>query len=147
MTIKMPAKLSDIIDAIDFISGDSSQSSEAFIQIASGQVFIRSEYLDNIEDIKLPTNLSDKNLYLSLPSKHDLDLASKLPLTFTNQFAPDYFNEVHSMFKHRGAFGRFKDWADRHQLLSAWYLFEEKSTQAAIKDWCQENDIILAEEN
>ncbi len=43
--------------------------------------------------------------------------------------------------------GRFKDWADRQHLLTAWYVFEKKSTEAAIKTWCQENNIALTDHN
>ncbi|MFC7421614.1 hypothetical protein ACFQNF_17260 [Iodobacter arcticus] len=140
----MKAKLSDIIDAIDFMSGDPNQSCEGFIHLESGNIYLRPKYLNAIDDIEaLPDDLDNDALYLPLPTKNDLGLGSQLPVCFAEEYAPDFYNEVQAMFRHKGAFGRFKDWADRHQLLAAWYRFEKESGEKEIKAWCHEYKISL----
>jgi hypothetical protein len=71
------AKLNEITATIDFISGDPNQSCEGFIHIKSGKTYLRSEYLDSIDLEELP---SDLDIYLALPTKHDLGLGSQLPI-------------------------------------------------------------------
>ncbi|NHQ84738.1 hypothetical protein HA050_01220 [Iodobacter sp. HSC-16F04] len=137
----MKVKLSDIIEAIDFMSGDPFQSCEGFIHIESGKIYLRSEYLDAIDLEELPGNLDDADLYLPLPTKNDLGLGSQLPVCFAEEYAPDLYNEVRAMFRHQGALGRFKDWADRHQLLAAWYRFEKECSEKEIKAWCGRHNI------
>jgi hypothetical protein len=135
------AKLSDIIDAINFISGDS--SCKGFIHLESGKVYLRPEYLSAIDLEKLPSDLNDTDLYLPLPSKNDLGLGSQLPVYFVEEYATDFYNEVQAMFRHQGALGRFKDWADRHQLLATWYRFEKECSEKEIKAWCRMHKISL----
>ncbi|MBY0445635.1 MAG: hypothetical protein K2Q15_10555 [Burkholderiales bacterium] len=137
----MKAKLSDIIEAIDFMCGDPSQSCEGFIHIKNSKIYLRSEYLETIDLDELPSDLDDADLYLPLPTKHDLGLGSQLPVYFAEEYAPDFYNEVQAMFRHQGAFGRFKDWADRHQLLAAWYRFEKECAEKEIKAWCRVRNI------
>jgi hypothetical protein len=134
------AKLSDIIETIDFMSGDPNQSCEGFIHLKNGKTYLRSDYLDtDLEE--LPSDLDNTDIYLPLPTKHDLGLGSQLPVYFAEEYAPNFYNEVQAMFRHKGAFGRFKDWADRHQLLAAWYRFEKECVEKEIKAWCRAHNI------
>jgi hypothetical protein len=137
------AKLSDIIKTIDFMSGDHNKNREGFIHIESSKIYLRSEYLEAIDPDELPSDLDNTDIYLPLPTKHDLGIGSQLPVYFAEEYAPDFYNEVQSMFRHQGALGRFKDWADRHQLLAAWYRFEQECSEKEIKAWCRIHKISL----
>ena len=57
-----------------------------------------------------------------------------------------YYEEiekVYSIFRSRGAYSRYKDLLDDKGLLDKWYKFENERQQAALKEWCVENDIKL----
>lgn len=45
----------------------------------------------------------------------------------------------------RGAFARFKDLLDRHDSLDAWHQWEAEHTRQALRGWCADNNIALAE--
>lgn len=117
----MAAKLSDIIDAIEFISADPALESEAFLSLNSGEIFIRSpdfeEELENCPD--------------------DLDDSA--------EYRPSASDDVYAMFRRPGAYARFKDWAEREGLLDEWHRYEDESKTAAVREWCNENDIEFSE--
>ncbi|MGL4602634.1 MAG: hypothetical protein ACRCU9_00660 [Iodobacter sp.] len=140
----MPAKLSDILNAIDLISSDQEKTGNAFLHLESGEIILCPEPVSK-SAVKPHKHLHNKNIYLSLPSKQDLELASKLPAAFADELAPALAGEVRAMFRHQGALGRFKDWADRNQLLDAWYRFEKKYTRTTVRNWCVAHHIRFLE--
>lgn len=140
----MAAKLSDIIDAIEFISADPDLDSEAFLSLDSGEIFIRSPYCDE-ELANCPDDVDDSTEYLPLPHKHDLDLGVRLVNEFVAEYRPSATDDVYAMFRKPGAYSRFKDWAEREGLLDEWYRFEEDSKTAAVREWCSENDVEFSE--
>jgi hypothetical protein len=52
---------------------------------------------------------------------------------------------VRDIFGRRGAYRRFKDFLETRSMLEKWYAFEEKATAEALRKWCEENGIELAE--
>jgi hypothetical protein len=142
--LAMAVKLSEIIDGIEFISADPGLESEAFLSLDSGEIFIRSPYYDE-EMANCPDDVDDSAQYLPLPHKHELDLGVRLVKVFVAEYCPSESDKVHDMFRKRGAYARFKDWAERKGLLDDWYRFEEDSKTAAIREWCEENDVEFSE--
>ena len=96
------------------------------------------------EDIEAwPDDADDEEKYLSIPHKKELDLCKPLVLEFARQFLPDEFNEVRRMFDRRGAYARFRDLLQRKKALYRWYDFETKATEAALREWCDLNEITI----
>ncbi|MGJ0428765.1 UPF0158 family protein [Methylobacter sp.] len=140
----MAAKLSDIINAIEFISADPALESEAFLSLNSGEIFIRSpDFEEELENC--PDDVDDSTEYLPLPHKHDLGLGVRLAHAFIDEYRPSASDDVYAMFRRRGAYARFKDWADREGLLDEWHRYEDESKTAAVREWCNENDIEFSE--
>jgi hypothetical protein len=135
----MNTKIDDIIDAIHFISSDPALESEAFLSLSSGEIHCRSPYTEDYETV--PDDIGDETKYLPLPHKNDLDLGVALVFEFVAELYPSAEDEVRAMFRKRGAYSRFKDWAERNDLLDDWYRFEEESTFEAVAQWCRDNDI------
>ena len=135
----MTTKINDIIDAIHFISSDPALESEAFLSLCSGEIHYRSPYTEDFETV--PDDIDDKTKYLSLPHKNDLDLGIALVFEFVAERCPSAEDEVRAMFRKRGAYSRFKDWAERHDLLNDWFRFEEEQTFKAVAEWCSENEV------
>jgi hypothetical protein len=47
------------------------------------------------------------------------------------------------VFRKRGAYARFKDLLHWKKALERWYDFENKATEAALREWCEVNDIVI----
>ena len=137
----MATKLSDIINAIDYISADPGRESEAFLSLYSGEIHYRSPYTEDFETV--PDDIDDETKYLSLPHKNQLELGVALVLDFVAEYFPTAEDEVRAMFRKRGAYSRFKDWADRNDLLDKWHRFEEEATFKAVAQWCRDNDVLF----
>jgi hypothetical protein len=135
----MKANIDDIELGIEFTSTDDAEDNEAFLSLATGEVFYRSEYID--EEIPLPNDIGDQTKYLPLPHKRDLDLGVVLVFNFVENRLPDKAFEIRTMFRKRGAYRRFSDWLDRHNLLDDWYRFKNETTKQAIIAWCKDNGV------
>ncbi|MGD7034766.1 UPF0158 family protein [Methylotuvimicrobium buryatense] len=139
----MTVKIVEIIEAIEFISADPSLDSEAFLSRETGKIHIRPGDFDFDDAEDLPEDLDDPDRYIGLPHKHDLDLGNSLVRSFVAEFCPAESEKVRDMFRKRGAYSRFKNWAESKNLLDDWYRFENESAEAAIREWCEDNDIKL----
>jgi hypothetical protein len=49
------------------------------------------------------------------------------------------------MFRHRGAYRRFKELLEHQDLLEAWYDYERSKTLEALREWAQDEGIELVE--
>ena len=94
----------------------------------------------------LPEDIDDLDLYLPGPMPHDLELGRNLLLEFVEANLPRDADLVHGFFRRRGAYGNTKDLLQRRGLLDAWYAHEQAATFAALRQWAQENDLIIAGE-
>ncbi len=128
----------NIADAIEFISADPGGDSEAFLSLATGEIFYRSEYA---EEVPLPDDIDDKSKYIALPHKRKLDLGVVMVFKFVDKRLPNKASEVRTIFKKRGAYSRFSDWLNRHDLVDDWHHFREQATKKAILAWCKENGV------
>ena len=82
---------------------------------------------------------------IEIPHKNDLDLGHNLVFEFTASNLPDEYDRVRDIFRHRGAYGRFKDLLDFKGLLDAWHSFENERETKALRRWCDENKIELSD--
>ena len=65
-------------------------------------------------------------------------------LEFTSDFLPEELDRVYSIFRRQGAYSRYKELLSEKGLLEKWYKFEDERQNAALKEWCAENDIKIA---
>jgi hypothetical protein len=100
-------RLNDRLHALLFVSF--SVTNEADVSRATGQIVFVSDEAE-FEMIEEPVleNLHDVDEYLPIPDKRDLHLGNRLAFEFTQQYLPDRYDEVRSMFRKRGAYARFK---------------------------------------
>jgi hypothetical protein len=106
----------------------------------TGEIFYTSEMGDSDE---LPEDIDDTEKYISIPHKNELDLGRALVLEFTSAYLPEELDEVYLIFRHKGAYSRYKDLLERKGALEDWYQFENERRELALKGWCQENQIEL----
>lgn len=140
-----PVSFSDLDDAFDFVSCGAPCEHVAVLCRETGTFHYRSEMGDLDE---MPEDVDEEGSagkYIGIPHKNDLDLGQRLVMDFVAERLPDDYAAVEGMFHGRGAYGRFKDLLARRGLLDDWYAYEKERTDAALREWCAENDIELAE--
>ncbi len=126
--------LAELQFAVELVS-DGVADSEAYVCRRTGRVFLNSEDGD-LEQESYPDNVDDPDKYAPVPSKYDLDIGVRLPYDFTKRHAPDQHDEVRSIFRRKGAYGRFKALLANRDLLEKWFAFSEEQTMEALADWC-----------
>jgi hypothetical protein len=135
-------KFAELIEAHDWVSGGEQFDAEAFVNRSSGEVVL----VGVAEDEEEPVGLGDAALYVSVPSKHELNLAKPLALQFLRERVPQLSARGEQIFKRRGAYSQFKALLDAAGLLEAWYEYEATAVQNALRQWAGENGLVLDEE-
>lgn len=138
MTPSAPVKFEDLLAAYEWVSS-SPDDSEAFVSRVTGNVHWSSSTMEL--DDELPEDIEDGSIYVAVPNKHDLSLGKDLALTFAEEQLGDSYQTVANIFRQRGAYGRFKELLERKGLLQAWYDFEAKATELALREWAAEEGI------
>lgn len=114
---------------------------EAYLSVETGRVYWHSEWADEIEP--LPDDIDEPGKYVLVPHKNNLDLGKQLVLGFVSERLPDDYDRVLSIFRRRGAYGRFKDLLEDRGLLDEWYEHENESCDKALRQWCRDEGIEL----
>jgi len=143
MTQSTPVKLEDLLAAYEWVSS-SPDDSEAFVSRITGNVHWSSSTIEFDEE--LPEDIDDASIYVRVPNKHDLNLGKNLALTFAEDRLADSYQTIANIFRQRGAYGRFKDLLERKGCLEAWYDYETKATELALREWAAEEGIPVVAE-
>ena len=134
-------KLVDLLDAFEWVSAAGPFENEAHVNRQSGKIYWSSSTGDIDEE--LPDDIEDGTLYLAVPHKNDLDIGRRLALRFVEEQLPESYGLVDGYFHKKGAYSRFKSLLEQKGCLEAWYRYEEKTVEQALRDWCGENGLRL----
>ena len=126
--------LTELQGAVEWVS-DGVADSEAFVCRRTGRIYWISDD-GSLESEDLPDDVDDRVKYVSVPDKYELDIGVRLVFDFTTNHFPDQYDKVRSIFRRRGAYGRFKALLAERNLLERWYTFSEEQTLAALEEWC-----------
>ena len=121
---------------MEWVSDDISDS-ESYVCRRTGKIYwVSGEpgLLDDEEEI--PVDFDDIEKYLPVPDKRDLDLGVRLVFDFAARHLDDQYEVVRSIFRHKGAYGRFKEMLEQQGCLEACYAFSEERTLGALEVWC-----------
>lgn len=143
MNKQTSVKLGDLEDALMFVGAGSGFDTAAWVCRETGAVLWHGEDTDAFAP--LPADIDDAERYVPVPDKREFGLGKPLALEFTRTQLPACYEQVCAMFSHRGAYARFKDLLERHQSLHAWYQWEADQTRQALREWCTDNGLALAE--
>lgn len=121
---------------------DSAGSGEAWVCRETGKVIMRSDLID--EEEVVPDDVDDDDKYVTVPGLKSLDLGHALVFDFVLEHAPDAESEVRQMFRRSGAYRRFSNFLDDRDLTDRWHGFRDQRTLAAMREWCEENGLLLA---
>ena len=140
MTQSAPVKFDDLLAAYEWVSS-SPDDSEAFVSRVTGTVHWSSSTIELDDD--LPEDIEDASIYVAVPNKYDLNLGKNLALTFAEDQLADSYLTIANIFRQRGAYSRFKDLLERKDCLQAWYDYEAKATELALREWAAEEGITI----
>ncbi len=130
----------DLSLAFDFVSAAAPMEHRAYVALDTGKIYWISE-LAEIEEEAIPDDLSTSDRYLEIPHKNDLDLGQRLVFRFIEARLPHQHDRVANIFRHRGAYRRFKELLAAADRLEEWRAFAAEATANALREWCQENDL------
>jgi len=131
----------DIEHAFEFVNMQPPETNSAVLSRTTGRIYYISGFGDSDEDI--PDDIEDEEAYVWIPHKHDFDLGTPLVHQFIREQAPHLAEDVYGIFSRKGAYSRFKGLLQHKGLLDSWHKYEEKKTEEALREWCQENNIDL----
>ncbi|MGI6851770.1 UPF0158 family protein [Mesorhizobium sp. 1B3] len=138
----MPVKMSDLINAFEIASAGAGYGDRAYVHRLTGEIFVISDTAGIYEG---PEDMEESDEFLAIPTRSELQLGRDVVLSFVGQEAPDEWEDVSDMFRRKGAYGRFKQWLHDKGKLHAWHAFEEKATEEALREWCEDNEIAVAD--
>ncbi|MFZ2161115.1 MAG: UPF0158 family protein [Sideroxyarcus sp.] len=141
MTLNAPVKFDDLLAAFEWVSS-SPDDSEAFVSRVTGIVHWSSSTMDLDEE--LPEDIEDESVYVMVPNKHDLNLGKGFALTFAEEQLADSYQTIAEFFRKRGAYGLFKEFLERKGRLEAWYDYEAKATELALREWAADEGLSIA---
>jgi len=134
----MTIKLSEIINLYELVNFGSPSGHEGYISKVTGETFFYSEFGDNEKE--LPDDIDDEK-YLMIPHKDELNLGRDLAFDFTIEYLPAEYENVRAIFRHKGAYAKFKSLLESSSKIEDWYKFEETQTNTALRQWAKEQDI------
>src|SRR5262245_56681987 len=137
--------LSELQDAVEFAGSGDMLQVFAYVDTWTGRVIVFSEDFQP-EDEEVPEDLETNDRYLAVPTKRDLDLGRALVERFVAEQLPRDYETVKGYFRARGAYRRFKDLLDHRDKTESWYAFETAATLEALKQWCSDNGLDVADE-
>jgi hypothetical protein len=141
----MQASFKEILEAFEFASmAGGANETQAYLCKQTGKIYVHSDLYEDPEE-ELPEDLEDDEKYIALPDKYDLDLGNALVFDFANEVLPSDYDAIRKIFDKRGAYSRFKELLVRRDALQRWYDFESKATERALREWCEANEIALAD--
>ena len=141
MALSAPVKYDDLLAAYEWVSS-SPEDSEAFVSRVTGNVHWSSRMMELNEE--LPEDIEDGSVYVVVPNKHDLNLGKGLALTFAEEQLADSYQAIADFFRKRGAYGLFKEFLERKGCLEAWYDYEAKATELALREWAAEEGLSIS---
>lgn len=138
----MKIKLDDIAQAVEFVSADSDGENTAYIDRETGRYFYVSAVVEPEPD--RPHDLSDAR-YVAIPNKQELDLGTWLVYAFADDYMPEYAQQIRQFFRKKGAYRQLSEFLAENDMTDAWHAYRDAAEQRAIRTWCGENGIELAD--
>lgn len=135
----MAISFDDIENAFYFVSSDQEFTNSAFLCRETGEIFYDSGLIGPEDDF--PEDIEDPDKYISIPHKNRLGLGKDLVIEFSSRYLPEEIDRVYSIFRKKGAYSKYKQLLDKKGLLDKWYEFEDERQKAALREWCNDNEI------
>jgi hypothetical protein len=133
--------MDEIVNAFHFGEWGSYGEPTAFVCLRQNKIIYCSREHDGCVDDN--EQAMDCEGCIPLPHKNELDLGKRLVFSFMEEFVPGDLGKVERMFSRRGAYRRFKAYLEEKDILERWYDYENSAQEAALRAWCEWNEIPL----
>ncbi len=121
----MKCTLSDLELAHMFADAAGTLGGGAYLDRETGAFhYIGDEWSGQDDPNAEPEEFDLSDRYLRVPGKRELDLGTALVYDFAATRLPDDYDRVRDMFRHRGAYRRFKEFLEHQNLLESWHDYE-----------------------
>ena len=110
-----------------------------YVSTRTGRIYVIHDDMKADEDVPEDIDISEE--FARLPDKREFDLGNELAYRFTEIEIPHEYENVRNIFHHKGAYGRFKHLLESNKLLQRWHQFEQEQTEAALREWCEQNGL------
>ena len=131
-------KYEDVEYLFNFVGAVPRFERSAYLNRRTGEWVVVSDSGDSDE---LPDDLDESDDYLKIPHWNDLDLGKSLVFEFIEQRLTSARDLVHDFFHRTGAYGRFRNLLERHDLLNDWNEYKTQRSRVAMLEWCAENSV------
>jgi hypothetical protein len=131
-------KYDELLFGYEFVNSSPEASIGAYVSLGTGEVYCNTGELAQDE---LPADLNDPTRYLPIPEKGDLDLGARLVFRFVETKVPGRYDEVRDIFRHKGAYHRFKRLMESEGALDKWFAYEAAAVETVLREWCEENGL------
>lgn len=135
------ASFDELLASLEWVSAAHPCENETYVSRVTGRIFWSSGNTDGEEE--LPADIEDGTVYVTVPSKRDLDLGRGLAQRFVEERLPESRDFVHEVFRSGGAYSRYKAFLERKKLLDEWYEFEKRAVERTLQEWSAENGLQL----
>jgi len=135
--------LDQLQNAMEWASSDFLDN-EAYICRQTGKIYWLAGDPGMIdEEEEIPEDIHNGDRYLPVPDKRDLDLGNQLAFDFATRYLAQHYDDVRDMFRHQGAYRRFKDFLERKDMLEKWYAYSDERAAKALGEWCETENLSL----
>ena len=131
--------LGEIEILIQAASSGNDPDATAILDRETGRTWLLSDYVDDGQEP--PEDWDTNDRYLVLPDQQELDLGSNTARRFVEAHLPEHRDTFRDFFSRKGAFRRWRQWLEQNHHLEAWYAFEAKDHQVAIRAWLAEQGV------
>lgn len=115
----------------------------AMVSRETGMIHVLdNEYMD--EEAPMPSASGGNNSFVPVPSASMLGIGDGLVLRFAATHLAEDQDTVRDLFRERNTEG-FARLLDEHGAGQAWERFHEEVTRTALRRWCEENGLQLAD--
>ncbi len=133
----------DELEGAAMMVEDGGGSVTAMVSRETGMIhLLNDEYAD--EEAPMPSASGDDNGYVAVPPAGTLGIGDGLVLRFAAAHLAGDQDAVRDMFRDRNTEG-FARLLEERGAAAAWEGFHEEATRTALRHWCEENGLQLAE--
>ena len=133
----------DELEAATMMVEDGSGTVTAMVSRETGMIhFLNDEYMD--EEALVPSASGGNEGYVLVPSAGTLGIGDGLILRFASTHMAADQDTVRDLFRDRNT-ESFANLLEERGTAEAWERFHDDETRSALRHWCEENGLQLAE--
>jgi hypothetical protein len=125
-------------------ASDDMSDTESYICRRTGRIYWVSGEPGLLgDDEKIPGDIDDIEKYVPVPGKRSLDLGTRLVFDFAARHLDEQYDAIRGIFRHKGAYRRFREILEETDSVDAWHTFSQERTLRALEEWCESEGFVV----